>query len=117
MLKFIYIFLTAALSFSPLNFNQYAESSAFINVNHSEENHQLENNRFFNAFAIVTDNAFEEVLNLNTEQEPTVVSSFAIHGKISNLLCNINLNYLKTCSLIDLDFNIRAIIFPFHSFL
>ncbi len=117
MLKFSHIFLTIALSFFSLYFNNIEESFAFFKVEHSTQKHQLQNSRLYNACAIATNNTFEDVLNLNTEHENLAELNFTAHRLGNSILFNTNTNYLKTCSLIDLSFTIKAIIFPFHSFL
>ena len=114
MLKFNCLLLTVTLSFLSL-FVIKTEDAFTLNTNHST--HSLKKDHSFNALAISTNNSFEELLNFDEqEKQPNINFSFS-NTSFNEVFFNAQLQYLKICNLINLNFTISKIIFPFHSFL
>ncbi|XCF06622.1 hypothetical protein ABI125_01890 [Tamlana crocina] len=117
MLKFSQIFLAVVISFLSLHFNRFEEQPDFGQTEHTSQKHEVKNNGLYNAFGIAPENTFEHVLNLKVDQENLVEHQFAHHSLGSDILLSTQKNYIKTCSFIAPGLSLKALIFPFHSFL
>ncbi|NJX14148.1 hypothetical protein [Tamlana crocina] len=117
MLKFSHIFLAVVISFLSLHFNRFEEQLDFGQTEHAPQKHEVQNYRLHNAFGIAPENTFEHVLNLKDVQENLVEHPFAYHSVINGILLSSLKNYIKTSSFIAPGLSLKALIFPFHSFL
>jgi hypothetical protein len=114
MLKFNCFLLTVTLSFISLFINK-TEDALALNTNHST--HNIKKDLSFNACAISTNNSFEELLNFDEQEKQPTINFFFSNTSFKEVFFYAQLQYLKICNLLNLNFTISKIIFPFHSFL
>lgn len=113
MLKFYCFLLTVAISFFSLFLFKTEGAVVFKTGKHT---HDIKIDDFYNTCAIFVNNSSYKVLNFDKQKLINVNFIYAFTC-LKKVFLDEGANYLKACHLIDLNLTVRAIIYPFHSFL
>lgn len=113
MKKFNWFLLTVTLSLFSLLLFKTEGAVVHKKVTHTPD---IKIDGSYNTSALIVNSSFNERLGFDTQKLPSAHLIYPfIHLK--NAFLEDGVNYLKVCSLIDLNLTTRTIIFPFHSFL
>jgi hypothetical protein len=115
MLKFNGLILTLALAFFSLFLSEAQSDLAF--KQNTANHHDLKIDHYFNTFAISSNNSFQELVNFDKEKNQPNQNYFYAKNLSNEVVFKSDLQYLKVCGFLDLNFTTRNIIYPFHSFL
>lgn len=114
MLKFNSLLLTFALSLFALFLCESEGNSA---LKKTTSTHDFKIDHSFNALALTTNNSFQELVSFDKEKNQPNQNHFYAKNLSNEVIFKSDLQYLKVCGFLDLNFTTRNIIYPFHSFL